>query len=278
METKQNNVERITDTRAITYVNSAPPHAPRPGGGLGGVLTRLFINICYDITGGHGVSPPRWNELMNDYIRIVSEKNNSIDRTSIRGNSNKQLHKPMMTWNVLFKGLQFLKFEAFTIGICGQTKGGKEFNAYTSVSFIKNTRFEPLFPKELPGGHAVMNKRILAGRHPKRNYSTEPGGVLSKLFDLICLDITDQNGFTPGQWKELVDQWTSSAHNTHKANAVNDKSNTNKEFRGGKMTWKVFCKGMRFLEITNFTLYITAYRTDGLISNCETSVNFAPSK
>ena len=59
---------------------------------------------------------------------------------------------------------------------------------------------------------------------------------------------------------------------------MNVRSNLNKEFRLAKMTWKVFCKGLRFLQVANFTLNITAYREDGKIFDVETPINFAPRK
>lgn len=281
MEMKDNDEARENNPRAKSYINTLPPNAPKISGTVGGILTRLFNIVCYDITGGQGISPIRWNNLMKDYVRTVSENNSGYDRSSIRGNSNKQLHKPQMTWNVLFKALQFLKFEAFTIGICGENESGKEFNAYTSVSFVPKTRFESMFPKELPLSSPVQRTGVIASRNSRRGYSNLPGGVLSKLFALICLALTDGQGFTQAQWNELVDQFITvydGEEDSVKIKKLNDKSNLNKEFRLPKMTWRVFCKGLKFLKIGKFTLYITAYREDGVISNCETSINFAPSK
>lgn len=278
METKVTG-NPIEGTRDKPYNSILPSGAPRIGGGTGGILTRLFNLLCYDVTAGNGISAIRWNDLMNDYIRTTSDNNTSLDRSSIRGNTNKQLHKTSMTWNVLFKGIQFLKFEAFTIGICGEIESGKEFNAYTSVSFKKHTQFESLFPKELPAGHAVVSRSVLKGTRGKRVFSNEPGGVLAKLFSLICLDLTDQQGYSQQQWTDMVTEWGEiNLSGASKMKLLNDKSNTNKEFRYPKITWRVFCKGLKFIKTKRFTLYITCYREDGLISNCETSINFAPSK
>lgn len=280
MEMSEHDLPRI-NPRDKSYINTLPPNAPKISGSIGGILTRLFNIVCYDITGGKGISPIRWNNLMKDYVRVASENNSGHDRSSIRGNTNKQLHKPQMTWNVLFKGLQFLKFEAFTIGICGEVESGLEFNAYTSVSFVGNTRFAKLFPKELPLSSPVQRTGVIASRASRRGYSNLPGGVLSKLFALICLALTDNQGYTQAQWNELVDQFITvndSEEDSVKIKKLNDKSNLNKEFRLPKMTWRVFCKALQFLKVTKFTLYITAYREDGMISDCETSSNFAPNK
>lgn len=279
MEMKEGDRPRSCKDRRVSYTSTLPHTAPKASGGIGGVLTRLFNIVCSDLTAGQGISPIRWNKLMNEYIRKASENNTSLDRSSIRGNTNKQLHKPSMTWNVLFKGLQFLKFEAFTIGICGEIDTGKEFNVYSSVSFVPKTRFENLFPKELSAGYAVQRKSISSARNSRRSFSNQPGGVLSRLFNLICLDITDDKGFSQMQWNELLTEFIEKHEGqTDIVKRLNDRSNLNKEFRLSKMTWKVFCKGLRFLRVAKFTLYITAYREDGFICNCETSTNFAPRK
>jgi hypothetical protein len=251
----------------------------RISGGFDGVLTRLFNIICLDSTGGRGISPIQWNKLMNDYIKVMVESNTTMDRSSIRGNMNKELRRPTMTWNVLCKGMRFLKFEAFTVSIYGELTDGREFNAYTSVSFVPNSRFEPMFPKEMPQGFAVQRKEPKGAKSPQRAYAHGPKGVLARLFNLVCLNITEGRGFSHIQWNNMLTEYIDRTEgHLDQAKRLNVRSNLNKEFRLSKMTWKVFGKGLSFLQVAGFTLHITAYRQDGTISECETSINFAPRK
>jgi hypothetical protein len=251
----------------------------RISGGIEGVLTRLFNSLCLDATNGRGITPIQWNKLMIDYIREMIESNTTMDRSSIRGNMNKELRRPSMTWNVLCKGFKFLKFEAFTISIYGELANGKEFNSYTSVSFVPNSRFEHLFPKEMNQGLAIQRKESKSGRTSARSYSSGAKGVLAKLFNLICLNVTDGKGFTQDQWNDMLNDYIDYTEgDLEQAKKLNIRSNLNKEFRLSKMTWKVFCKGLKFLQVVGFTVHVTAYREDNSICECETSVNFAPRK
>lgn len=279
METKQRDNARAGLTPGVPLNEKQITQGFRISGGIDGVLTRLFNTICLDVTGGRGISPIQWNKLMIDYIRAMVESNTTMDRSSIRGNMNKELRRPSMTWNVLCKGMRFLKFEAFTVSVHGDLMDGREFNAYTSISFVPHSKFEPLFPAEMPYGYAVKRKESKSSRQPQRTFTNGYSGVLARLFNLICLHATDNKGFSQVQWNSMLTVFIDQTedHLTIEKR-LNVRSNLNKEFRLSKMTWKVFCKGLRFLQVANFSIHISAYREDGIISECETSINFAPRK
>lgn len=277
MEIKQRKDARPALVPGMPLSDKQVTQGFRISGGFEGVLARLFNVMCLDVTGGRGISPVQWNKLMNSYIRSMVESNTTMDRSSIRGNMNKELRRPSMTWNVLCKGMRFLKFEAFTISIHGELVNGKEFSAYTSKSFVPKTKFEHLFPKEMPSGFAVQRKETKSGKNSSRSYSSGTKGVLAQLFHLICSDITDGVGFTTNQWNEMLKTFIDQTEgHLDESKRLNIRSNLNKEFRLTKMTWKVFGKGLRFLQVAGFTIHITAYREDSTISECETSIVFPP--
>lgn len=280
METKQRSSGNVRIIPGMPLSDKQITQGFRISGGVEGVLTRLFNNLCLDVTGGKGILPIQWNRLMVDYIRKVVESNTTMDRSSIRGNVNKELRRPSMTWNVLVhKGLKFLQFEAFTVSVYGELLDGREFNAYTSVSFVPNSKFESLFPKELPMGPAVHRADSKGRRAQLRSYSSGASGVLARLFNLICLDLTEGKGFSQIQWNQMLTTFidaTEGQLTAEKRQSV--RGNLNKEFRLSKMTWKVFCKALRFLQVASFTIHLTAYRQDGMIFECETPVNFAHRK
>lgn len=71
------------------------------------VLSRLFRQILADIN----VTPLRWSELMVQYLNDPRNgiAKNSRERSTARGNLNKELRRPAMTWKTFHKGLSFLR-------------------------------------------------------------------------------------------------------------------------------------------------------------------------
>lgn len=71
-----------------------------------GVLARLFRQILIDAN----ISTMAWATLMERYLEDPRNRvpKNGKDRSSARGNLNKELRRPTMTWKVFRKGIQFL--------------------------------------------------------------------------------------------------------------------------------------------------------------------------
>lgn len=71
-----------------------------------GALSRLFREILKDIN----IQPMAWSSLMERFLDDPRNRipRNGKDRSSARGNMNKELCRPTMTWKVFRKGLQFL--------------------------------------------------------------------------------------------------------------------------------------------------------------------------
>lgn len=75
--------------------------------GYNGILAALARRIIGEL----GVSVPRWQSLMADF---VSDSRNGVpanqkDRTSMRGNLTKEFSRETMTWKVFIKFLRFLQ-------------------------------------------------------------------------------------------------------------------------------------------------------------------------
>jgi hypothetical protein len=75
-------------------------------GEASGVLSRLWRQILAD----RNMNPYTWGQLMQSYL---DDPRNGIprdirDKSSVRGNLNKELKRPRMTWKVFMKGLRFL--------------------------------------------------------------------------------------------------------------------------------------------------------------------------
>lgn len=116
----------------------------KPAVGVTGVLTNMFRIITKDMN----VNQFKWNSLMEEYLRYEiagaerrrREKDsrntdpnkppidhvelNRRDRTSIRGNLNKEFSRGSMTWKVFCKTLMFLQWRKFQIIIVATHRNG----------------------------------------------------------------------------------------------------------------------------------------------------------
>lgn len=71
-----------------------------------GVLSKLFRTILVE----REITPGMWSAQMARYLNDPYNKipPNPKDRSSARGNLNKELHRPTMTWKVFRKAILFL--------------------------------------------------------------------------------------------------------------------------------------------------------------------------
>ena len=71
-----------------------------------GVLSKLFRTILVE----REITPGVWSSLMARYLNDPYNRipPNPKDRSSARGNLNKELHRPTMTWKVFRKAILFL--------------------------------------------------------------------------------------------------------------------------------------------------------------------------
>ena len=249
-------------------------------GGVDGILTKLFNLICLDITGGRGIGPIQWNLLMTEYIRRISTSKMSLDRTSIRGNMNKELRRSGMTWEVFCtKGLVFLKMDCFTFSAFFTTDDDKEFTSEITAAFSAESKYRKSLPVDKypnPQGRLLKKSNGAGMQRGGVNFSPDAGGILARLLNTICLDMTDGKGFSETAWNRMLDEYIDKYEIiTDARDKQSARSSLKKKFRQGKMTWKVFCKGLQFLKIREVTFSIEAVREDGVRTNVRTSVVFS---
>lgn len=103
-----------------------------------------------------------------------------------------------------------------------------------------------------------MSDRTQAPEGPSTSSS-----VLSRMFWKMVADF----GYsTFHRWEKLMMQYINDARNCIPRNRNAQSSargNLQKELVKPEMTWKVFCKGMRFLGITSFEFKIIAHHSNG---------------
>lgn len=98
-----------------------------------GVLSVLFRQLLVVLN----IDGWMWDKLMRRYLLDPRNgiQNNSRDRSSARGNLNKELKRDDMTWRVFLKSLNFLDFVRVEFSIKATVKSGK---SYTVTAKLKD--------------------------------------------------------------------------------------------------------------------------------------------
>lgn len=101
-------------------------------------------------------------------------------------------------------------------------------------------------------------------------------GVLSRLFRQMLLDLN----VGPSRFGSLLQEYILDPRNgvpNNKKDQTSMRGNLTKEFSRPQMTWKVFCKALRFLQITKIEFVIKAHHRTGRSTIHSTVVDFGGS-
>lgn len=134
-----------------------------------------------------------------------------------------------------------------------------------------------------PKGNQVNGKPFLNSSIPKTSrrkiletISNDSSGILTKLFHIICYDLTNDNHFSPTVWKRLMDRYLDEAVKRDPTlNRQNERGNFTKALRAKKMSWMNFFKSLRFLQFVRFRLIIEGTRANGVTTIHQLSVNLS---
>lgn len=97
-------------------------------------------------------------------------------------------------------------------------------------------------------------------------------GILSRLFRKMLMDF----GIDIHQWRFLMEEYIrgESKNQMNLRDRTSIRGNLTKEFLNSRMTWKVFCRAMMFLKITEFKIVIIAVSESGRISEHSAIVQY----
>src|ERR1035437_1355290 len=116
---KRKNVSKLEEKFSGTHRGGKSKR-----GAIDTILANLFEQIMWDI----GMGLNQWNHLMLQWISDPNKciPDNMKDKSSARGNLQKELLKPRMSWQVFCKGLKFLNIRKFKITITAYHANNKE--------------------------------------------------------------------------------------------------------------------------------------------------------
>lgn len=117
-----------------------------------------------------------------------------------------------------------------------------------------------------------MNKILMS---PDKDVTKTSGanGVLSRLFRQMVLDL----GIGPSQFGSLLQDYILDARHgvpNNRKDQTSQRGNLTKEFSRPQMTWKVFCKALRFLQVLKIDIIIKAHHENGMTTIHSTAVDF----
>ena len=124
-------------------------------------------------------------------------------------------------------------------------------------------------PKREHIGTKLNNAKATVGK----NVTGGAGAILGKLFQSIMLGL---NIDSSSKWNYHMDKYISDTRNeikTDRRSQSSARGNLQKELLKSSMSWRVFCKGLRFLLIKRFTITIHAYHINGKITIHNTNVD-----
>lgn len=98
-------------------------------------------------------------------------------------------------------------------------------------------------------------------------------GILSRLWRQMLLDLD----IGPKKFGYMLQAYVIDPRNgfpNNRKDQISTRGNLTKEFARPQMTWKVFCKALRFLNILKIDFAIKAYHANGTQSLHSVTVNF----
>ena len=112
-------------------------------------------------------------------------------------------------------------------------------------------------------GLGAMSQKIVSGG---------ADSILARLFRKIIHD----NGVTPERFNSLMELYLSDRRNSIPQNTkdrASARGNFRKELLKNNMSWKVFCKGLRFLNVKRFDLAVDIEQPNGKMTHHVTSID-----
>lgn len=198
--------------------------------GVRGVLAHLFRMMVMTII----ASPQRWALYM---LRFLDDPrngipNNASDRSSARGNLNKELERPDMTWPVFRKGILFLN----------PAKAIFRINLHMPNRTVRRYEFE--LPNALPIEVPMEDREITP---VDKLWTTHTDDELAAFYRRILKGEQVDKYVWGSLMLRYVDNPRNGVPNTQDARS-SVRGNLNRELRSSVMTWMSFDKGLKFLN------------------------------
>lgn len=125
--------------------------------------------------------------------------------------------------------------------------------------------------------HASSKIRNILTIKSNSNPNAIRSGVSDSILASMFRTIMEEIGINETRWNHLMTDYVLDKNNCIPNNNKDQSSargNLQKELLKNKMSWKVFCKGIRFLNIIKFDFIIRAHHPNGKITEHTKTVSF----
>ena len=195
---------------------------------INSVLSMIFSDIMFKL----GINQSVFQQKISKYIaniainKIITRKTLITEKSSLK----KELLSPEMTWKVFCKGINFLGYDSFKL----------------KIDIYHNN-----------GTVTTSEKEILT--------SGLDNNIKNSLSDIYYSLLFDLN-ITKDKFNNLLDSYLSLFSNDV-FNTLNERLNEKRKLLNQifntTMTWKVFCKGIKIINVIKFKMVFTLIDKDG---------------
>lgn len=106
-------------------------------------------------------------------------------------------------------------------------------------------------------------------------YSNGVDGILARLFNIVCLDVSNGHGISPVVWNRYTSDYIKlTASQAEAIDRMSIRGNLNKAFRKSTMTWDVFCKGLIFLKYRAIRVTVVYKASDDKINEVSDFIHY----
>lgn len=207
------------------------------------ILSSLYRSVLRDL----GIEESRFYVLIDKYVNRSISTEDIKELSSIKGNLKKELMKSVMTWKVFIKGLLVINIAKFDIVVNIKIKDEDQ-----TASVVKIVVLDPTEMKS-----------------EKKIDGTE--SVLRNIYNEIMLKL----GITLEKFNELTNQYIIRANIPLNVREISStRGNIKKEILKSSMSWKVFIKGLIFLNVEKLDMAVKLYHHNGKVTTHYRSVVF----
>ena len=196
---------------------------------INAILSMIFSDIMFKL----GINQSVFQQKISKYIANVATNKVMTNKTLIteRSSLKKELLSPEMTWKVFCKGINFLGYDSFQL----------------KIDIYHNN-----------GTVTTSEKEIMIS-------TSDTNNVKNSLSDIYYGLLFDLN-ISKDKFNNLLDSYLSLFSNDV-FNTLNEKLNEKRKLLtqifNTTMTWKVFCKGIKIINVVKFKMVFTLIDKDG---------------
>lgn len=207
------------------------------------ILSALYRDILSDL----GIEEGRFLLMVDKHVSRTITPEEMKEISSIRGNVRKELMKSVMTWKVFIKGLSVLNVKKFEVEIKTALKTGE----VKAASVIRTVLLDPNL---IPNDKTEISK---------------PVNVLTSLLR----GIFEKCHVTTARFSELIRDYIIKANIPVNMKEISSaRGNIKKELLHDSISWKVFVKGLVFLNAWQFAIEVRLYHLNGKVTQHSKSI------